>query len=474
MQIPVTERERGGLVTSSEAGGKTQSNLIRGAVDRRRFLACFAALSGGAALSVSALRLAIAAEPPPSAGQPANAAAPPSGKASGTMAAASSRGKVQNVGGEIREYKNSKTGARIRRLTGDGSSNVHPYFTSWAFVGDGADSAIFASNRSGAYQWYLLEIPAARLVQLTVGEKISPNMACVARSGRLFYFDGPALHSVKVDTLEDRELYRVPAGFRPALPTCTADGRYVAFAYCQETALSTETGRIYSTMHERYYQFPHSVVMRIDTEKGDALAGWGEPTWISHVLIHPTQPNLILFCHEGGGTCVKQRMWMVNLDDKQMRQAAPLYPQKPGESCVHEYFTQQGDVGFQYSLDREKGGQTTREEYNAFIRPDGTWIRQYLFPGNRPGHIQSNSDNSLVVGDRVYLGPGDKEDSKYIGLMTHVNGRVQQRRLAWHGSSGLTQASHGHPSFSPDDRWVIYNSDVEKSDNVYMADVESL
>ena len=48
---------------------------------------------------------------------------------------------------------------------------------------------------------------------------------------------------------------------------------------------------------------------------------------------------------------------------------------------------------------REKG----REEYNAFIRPDGTWIRQYLFPGRRPGHIQSNSDNSLVVGDGAWL-----------------------------------------------------------------------
>ncbi len=422
-------------------------------MDRRLFLAR-AAVLGGAAVALPSLNLAIAAEPPRNASP-----------------AAGGRGKVLQVRGEIKEYKDSKTGARVRRLTGDGSSNVHPYFTSWAFVGNNADNTILVSNRSGAYQWYLLDISAGRLVQLTASQKTSPNMGCVAKSGWLYYFDGLTLHSVKIDTLEDRELYRVPVGFRPALPTCTADGRYVAFAYCQETVLSTETGRIYSTMHERYYQHPHSVVMRIDAQKGDAVAAWGEPTWISHTLIHPTQPNLILFCHEGGGTCVAQRMWVVNLDDMQMRKATPLYPQRPGESCVHEYFTQQGDVGFQYTLDRPGGA---REEYNAFIRPDGTWIRQYLFPGQRPGHIQSNSDNSLVVGDRAFLSPDDKEGSQYMSLMTHANGRVQIRRLAWHGTSWRTQNSHGHPSFSPDDRWVIYNSDAEKSDNVYMADVQSL
>jgi oligogalacturonide lyase len=429
-------------------------------VDRREFLADLAVVGGAAALSAAATSPLVAAEP----------AQEPRPSAGGTASATGGRGKVQDVRSEIKEYKDSKTGGRVRRLTGDGSSNIHPYFTSSAFVGDDADNAVFVSNRTGAYQWHLLKISAARLVQLTAGAKLSPNMACLARSGRLFYFDDQALRSVHTDTLEDRELYRVPAGFKPALPTCTADGRYVAFAYCQETAQSTETGRIYSTMHERYYQHPHSVIMRVDTETGEAVATWGEATWISHVLIHPTQPDLIVFCHEGGSSCVQQRMWVVDLRHKQARKAAPVYPQRPGESCVHEYFTQQGDVGFQYTLDHEGGP----EEYNAFIRPDGTWVRQYRLPGPRPGHIQSNSDNSLVVGDRAHLSLDDKDGVQYIGLMTHVNGHVQVRRLAWHGSSWRTQASHGHPCFSPDDRWVIYNSDAGKCDNVYMADVQSI
>jgi L-alanine-DL-glutamate epimerase-like enolase superfamily enzyme len=53
---------------------------------------------------------------------------------------------------------------------------------------------------------------------------------------------------------------------------------------------------------------------------------------------------------------------------------------------------------------------------------------------------------------------------RHVRQAANVDGQ-----LAWR-----TQASHGHPSFSPDDRWVIYNSDAEKCDNVYMAEVHSL
>jgi oligogalacturonide lyase len=163
-------------------------------------------------------------------------------------------------------------------------------------------------------------------------------------------------------------------------------------------------------------------------------------------------------------------MFMVDLSQKRARAAVPLYPQKPDEGVVHEFFTQQGDVGFQYFIDH---GNSV-EEFNAFIRPDGTWLRQYRYPGARPGHFQSNSTNTLCVGDCGYLDPKDEDGRNYIALMTHNNGEVQVRRLAWHGASWTSQEAHPHPVFSPDDKWVVFNSDREKHHNVYMADVQSI
>lgn len=366
------------------------------------------------------------------------------------------------------QYRDEETGAVVRRLTGDGSDNVHLYFTSTSFVGEGAERVVLSSDRGGERAFYLLEIEDERLVQVTEGG-VSTSGACLAPDGRLFHFADGTLHVTELSSLNSEELYRVPEGFRPALPTCTADGSHVAFAYCEQLPTSTETGVIYSTMAERYYQRPSCVVMRVGTGSGAAEAAWGEHAWISHVCIHPTRPELIMFCHEGGRN-VSQRMWTVDLSEERAREPRPLFRQHHGESCCHEYFTREGEVGFQCNVTSE--GQTLA--LNCFVRPDGTWLRQFLLPGPRPGHIQSNSDNSLVIGDCGYRSPDDEDGRAFMSVIRHANGRAEVTRLCRHDTSWRTQRSHPHAIFSPDDRWALFTSDRGGSCNVYMADVSSI
>jgi len=376
-------------------------------------------------------------------------------------------GRTIDASSEIKEYKDKETGALVRLLTGDGSDNVHLYFTSESFV-SGSDAIVFGSNRTGKFQHYLLEIKAKRLTQLTNGADIHPTRACLG-AGNLIYFDGPMMRLLKVDTLEDRELYRVPDGFEASLPTCTAKGDFAAFAYKEKLATSTSTNVIYSNMAETFYQHPGSVVMRIDTANGSPMAVWGERNWISHVLINPINPGQILFCHEGGGL-VGQRMFMVDVHDHtQKAGATPLFSMHENEFTVHEYFTRGGEVGFQYEVKREG----RMEYYDAFSRTDGTWVREYRLPGPRPGHIQSNTDNTLVVGDRGYLTENDKDGDYFMSLMTHENGNEHVRRLC-RREPGDTQFSHGHPVFSLDDQWVLYNSRIGPKENIAMAAVTSM
>jgi hypothetical protein len=177
---------------------------------------------------------------------------------------------------QVEEFTDPDTGTRLSRLTGDGSDNVHLYFTSTSFLGDGADRLILSSDRVGERAYFMLEVAERRLVQVTEASDTPFSQACLDPAGRLFAFRGESLMVIDLDTLEADELYRVPDGYRPALPTCTADGSHVAFAYCEQIPVSTETGRIYSTMGERYYQHPGCVIIRIETGSGAAEAAWGE------------------------------------------------------------------------------------------------------------------------------------------------------------------------------------------------------
>jgi hypothetical protein len=87
--------------------------------------------------------------------------------------------------------------------------------------------------------------------------------------------------------------------------------------------------------------------------------------------------------------------------------------------------------------------------------------------------MQSNSDNTRLVGDSGYLSLDDRHGRNYMSLMTHENGRAHVRRLC-RRVPGNTQHSHGHPVFSLDDHWVLYNSKIGERHNVYMAEVGSV
>jgi hypothetical protein len=107
-------------MASRERSGSDRTTSQGNRVDRRHFLTDLAAAGGAAAVSVAAANPLVAAKPAQEP-KPATDAAAPS--------ASGGRGRVQDVRGEIKESKDPKTGGRVRRLTGDGSSNIHPTFS---------------------------------------------------------------------------------------------------------------------------------------------------------------------------------------------------------------------------------------------------------------------------------------------------------------------------------------------------------
>lgn len=368
---------------------------------------------------------------------------------------------------EIEEYKDPITGARVWKLTAAETHSHHLYFTASSFTEEG--HIVFGSHRTGSPQLFLMEMPAGKIVQLTEEPGIRPLASCVhPRQHLAYYTTERCVKQISLQTFETELLYEAPEGFHLTLPTITADGTRIAIAYTQKMHFSTETGRIYSTMAEHYYQHPLSCIVIIETDGSGNKVIWGEHNWISHVCISPVERDCIVFCHEGG-SYVKQRMWTVRAE-AQHQEAQPLMPQRPGDVAYHEYFTKEGHIGVQ--LRCQRGDKI--EFYHCFMRPDGTWLRQYLLPGECAGHIQSNSDNSLRVGDRGHRFWGDAQGATMMALYRFEGGYDRPIWLCEHGGDFSLQIGHPHPIFSPDDQRVLFTSNKGGVCQIYMAEVGSV
>jgi oligogalacturonide lyase len=262
-----------------------------------------------------------------------------------------------------------------------------------------------------------------------------------------------------------QNLFTAPEGYHVAIPSVDPHGRRLAFSIREESHEFTRTGKIYSVMHENYFHRPRSLVVAIDPEDGAPSVAWGEHEWISHVVVHPTEPNRIVFCHEGG-LMVDHRLWVVDTDVLHKRTARPLYEEGPREFLVHEFFLPDGTLCVQHTVfaedDAGRGDWSRAEERVMFLDDAGQVLDDYRLPGERDMHVQSTADRSLLVGDSWFPDPDTphEQGSRYMALHRPDGDRLTVEKLCRHDTSWRTQTSHPHPVFGPDDQCVVFNSDA--------------
>ena len=369
---------------------------------------------------------------------------------------------------EFLKQEDSETGALVERLSDHAGDTFHPYFLPPVISDDGR-YLLLANNRSGAPQIHVLDVPAARMVQLTDGPGVRGGGSCMdPRQGIVYYWSAGRLMSVAIEGGESNQHYVCPEGYRPTGLSISACGRYLAFAYFERLPASTESGKIYSSQAERLFQCPRSVLIRLDLHTGRPQALYGETQWYTHVNISPADPNIVMFCHEGPWLLV-QRMWIARADTMEVWPL--LKTRRLLEQCGHEYFTVSGRVVTQYAQ-RETVTQQPWRHANVLLDPDGTDERRYWYEGPQPMHVQtSHRDEALMVGDcgqrRDF---DDAEGGARMSLIRLVDDRSEMTTLCRHDTSWTRQHSHPHPVFWPDDRWVLFNSDHGGRCNVYRVE----
>ncbi|MFM2480871.1 oligogalacturonate lyase family protein [Celerinatantimonas sp. YJH-8] len=369
------------------------------------------------------------------------------------------------------DFTDDDTGIVYQRLTPADVICHRNYFYQKCFTNDGR-YLLFAGDFDGNRNYYLLDLEQQQARQLTEGSGDNTFGGFLSQDEKsLFYVkNGRDLRQVDLASLTERTIYTVPDDW-------VGYGTWVANSECTQL-VGIEIAKScwrelsdWNIFREYYYTNPTCRLINIDIQTGEQDVILQEDRWLGHPIYRPFDSNTIAFCHEGPHDVV-ERMWLINRDGSHMRR---VKKQDEGESCTHEFWIPDGSALAYVSYFKGKSERLISKADPQTLQDEAIM--------NMPAcsHLMSNYDGSLMVGDGCDA-PVDVNDQGHYEIINDpflyvLNTHTQQaHKLVKHNTSwavldGDRQITHPHPSFSPDDNWVLYTSDAEGVPALYRAQV---
>ncbi len=215
-----------------------------------------------------------------------------------------------------------------------------------------------------------------------------------------------------------------------------------------------------------YFTNPECRLINIDLRTGERRVMLQENRWLGHPIYRPFDDNTVAFCHEGPRDAIDARMWLINEDGSNVRK---VRQHATGESFTHEFWVPDGSA--LYYVEHKENDSN---RYLCSAHPQTLENRQ-LMAIPPCSHLMSNHDGSLIVGDGAPHNTGDISLNDPFIWVFDIHAGTQkaicQHNTSWKVLDGDRQVTHPHPSFSPDNKWVLYTSDEEGMPALYLARV---
>ncbi len=232
----------------------------------------------------------------------------------------------------------------------------------------------------------------------------------------------------------------------------------------------------------------------VNIKTGEIKTFFPSPDNLNHVQSSPKDPNLFLYAHEGNWAQV-DRIWTMHYDgtDNKLMHVRTM----PNEIAGHEFFSHDGKWVY-YDLQTPESAQFWIAGVNVIT---GERVRYPLERSQWSVHYNVSWDGKVFLGDGggpnsvadrqpgggrfdppqngqwMYLftpEPGKYETIKVNGEDVKV-GKLEVEKLADLSKHdyGNGEASRVEPNgtFTPDDKWIVFRSNMEGTLGVYEVEV---
>jgi oligogalacturonide lyase len=362
------------------------------------------------------------------------------------------------------------TGHRIQRLVNDDGEHRSFYFHNHPFIqaqNGKEDLMVYFGSTDEDRQLFTVNLQTGETQQVTThpGRKHGEILANKRRE--VFYQVNDTIFATHIDHRTTRKVFVFPDDFKANITTLNADETKLAGTWA-----SPKKREIYENNPAKSDYFdltfdakiPHTL-FTIDLKTGEIDRIHSENTWLGHIQFSPTDPNLLMFCHEGPWHKV-DRIWNLDLRTNEVQKIHERTVYR--EIAGHEFFGPEGKTIW-YDLQIPRGETFYLAGYRV---KNGKQVRYQMDRDQWSIHFNVSPDQKLFCGDG-----GDStqvahaEHGRWIYLFRPKGGRLKAEKLVnmdRHHYRNLEPNVH----FSPDGQQVIFRANFEGKSQIYAVDID--
>lgn len=372
-----------------------------------------------------------------------------------------------------KEWIDGATGHRIMRLSTEaGSASL--YFHQNSYTPQGDKMIITVPDGIAVVDLHDWSIKA-----LVKGSNIQALFT--GRKSRTVYYTtrdqsaagGPStVFGADIDT---GKIHKIAALDRGAIGSINADETLLLGSWADQESNSKGENRLNQRINME--------IFIIDIKNGSRKTILRSRDWLGHLQFSPSDPSLIMYCHEGPWDKV-DRIWKIHTDGtkKNLIHKRTM----PNEIAGHEFFSPDGKwIWYDLQTPRSKifwlaGYEIATGRRKWFQLDRNMWSVHY----NQSPDMRFFSGDG---GDRNMTGRAP--DGKYIYLFTpHSTGvsaiapqklekRIKIGRFTATRIADMRKNAYRlepNATFTPDSKWLIFRSNIEGENHVYAAEVEPI
>jgi oligogalacturonide lyase len=360
------------------------------------------------------------------------------------------------------QFLDPESGLRIvhvSRVPTDRSGVI--YFTQNSITAD-SRRVLFHTQTDNAHRHlYTFDLQTHEVVPL-VTDRMTANQVFSPVSDEVYYLADQAVCATNIDTRQSRKIADLPPNWSTGagltynadetlLAGSTEEGSATsqpdASATPSRSALSPETARL-KGMSSTFNAHRPNLLYTVNIKTGEVKVIHRINTWLGHVQFSPTDPKVLMFCHEGPWEKV-DRIWTIDASGGQP--TCTFLRSEPNEIAGHEFWSPDGTtIWFQHTFRTRKIG------YLAGKNMLTGKLTQYLItPEAGAIHQTISWDEKYFVGDGGKNAGGAA--GPHLTVLQPDGDRFKVTNLCSFKKNDYSQCEP-NPHLTPDQHWVIFTA----------------